>query len=114
MRRVSVVSALLSTAGLVLTGCTPSAPAPSNNPPSVSWSLYNLATRPTQNILGGGSPTVNISPGDEYMVTFHASSPAGIRSLTLSGKGTVICKNNNPPITESNPFTFSIAPTTIT
>jgi hypothetical protein len=114
MRHASVVSALLLTAGLVLTGCPPSTPAPSNNPPVVSWSLYDLATRQTQNVNGGGSPTVNIAPGDEYLVAFHANSPAGIQSLTLSGKGSVICNNNKPPFTESNPFTFSIGPTTIT
>jgi hypothetical protein len=76
--------------------------------------LYDLATRQTQNINGGGSPTAFINPGDEYLVAFHATSSAGIQTITLSGQGSVICSNNKPPFTEANPFTYSIGPSTIT
>jgi hypothetical protein len=110
------ISVLLLIACFLLTGCPPSNPVPNNNPPAVSWSLYDLATRQTQNIngAGAGTPTVFVNPGDEYMVTFHATSTAGIQSITMSGQGKVICNGNKPPYTEANPFPYSVAPTTIT
>jgi hypothetical protein len=112
-----VYLALIVAAACFLAGC-PTGPVSTTNPnpPSVSWTIYDQATRQSQSGLvpAGSGVTVFITPGDNYMTVFEASSPGGLKSLTLSGSGKVICSNNKAPYTESSPFTYSIAASTIT
>lgn len=108
------ISILLLIGCFVLTGCYPSKAIPNNNPPDVSWSLYDLTTHTQKLNAATGSPTVVLAPGDVYFVTFQATSSAGIHTITLSGNGKVNCRDYKFPFDTKHTFSYSIAPTTIT
>jgi hypothetical protein len=113
---IPTCTALVLIATCVLTGC-PTGPIQTNNPapPTTSWSILDQTTRLSQNLTPAGSGiTVFITPGDNYMVVFQATSPSGIKTTSLSGKGSVICHNNRPPYSESDPFAYTIPDQTIT
>ena len=113
---IASYSAVVLIATWVFTGC-PTGPVQTTNPtpPNTSWSILDQTTRQSQNLVPAGSVgTVFITPGDNYMVVFQATSPSGIKSTSLSGKGSVICHNNKPPYSESNAYAYTIADQTIT
>ena len=88
---------LILIVAVLCTGCS-TGPVQNANPvpPSASWSLLDSATGLTQQAMGPAS-TVFINPGDQYMVVFQASSPSGIKNITLSGTGDVACHDKSLP-----------------
>jgi len=108
--------ALIPMAACLFSGC-PTGPGSTTNttPPTPSWSILDQTSQGAlDNIVPAGSSiTVFINPGDNYMATFHAASPSGIKSITLSGSGSVICHNNQPPFNEASPFKYTIPTQTI-
>jgi hypothetical protein len=111
---------LLSLSFMILLTACPTGPGQNanSNPASLSFSLYDDSIRQSQNGMpaGAGSSglTFFIAPGDEYLVVLQAASPSGIKSITMSGAGSVICGNNMPPYTRTQPFKYTIPATTIT
>jgi hypothetical protein len=105
---------LILITALLLTACN-TGPVQNNNPnpPSTGWALLDSATGTTQNVAGGNGATVFVNPGDQYMVVFQANSSSGIKTITLSGAGSVICHNNQLPFNEANPFKYNIPPAVI-
>ncbi len=117
-RRIVIASytALALAAASFFSGCT-TGPVQTNNPnpPSGSFLVTDQETHTHLSVTpAGGSPvTVFIKPGDDYVVTYQAASPSGIKSITMSGSGEVICSNNQPPYDERDPFKYSIPAQTI-
>jgi hypothetical protein len=109
--RVLAGLGLIAAAACIFTGC-PTGPGSTTNttPAAPSWSILDQTTGGSQNNLvpAGSSITVFINPGDNYMATFLASSASGIKSITLSGSGSVICHNNAAPFSEASPFKYTI------
>lgn len=108
---------LVPTVACLFSGCS-TGPGSTTNPapPAPSWSVSDQTTH---GILSGLVPagtgfTVFITTGDDYIVTFKATSSSGIKTTTLSGSGEVICNNNQPPYNEEKPFKYSIPAQTIT
>jgi hypothetical protein len=109
--------ALIATAVCLLSGC-PTGPGSTTNPtpPTPTWSILDQTTRSSVNNLApaGSLITAFITPGDDYLVTFHATSSSGIKNITLSGSGEVICHNDQPPFNEASPFKYTIPAQRIT
>jgi hypothetical protein len=95
---------LIAMAAILFSGC-PTGPGSTTNttPPTPSLSLVDqTADGALDSIVPAGNViTVFINPGDNYMATFHATSSSGIKSITLSGSGEVICQNNQPSVTSA-------------
>ena len=97
-------------------GCSTGPGSTTNpNPPTSTWSILDQTTHLNLDGLSpaGSSLTVFINPGDNYLVNFTATSSSGVKSITLSGSGEVICHNNKPPYNEAKPFKYNIPTQTI-
>ena len=117
--RIQVLAgmAIIPLAACLFSGC-PTGPGSTTNttPPTPTWSISDHTNPvPLTGIAPAGSlVTAFIKPGDDYSVTFTATSSSGIKSITLSGSGEVICHNNQPPFNEASPFKYTIPAQTIT
>lgn len=117
MQRAAITILMTMLPGCALLASCSTGTVQTNNPtpPSVTWHLFHQSTGLTQNIVPANSLTnVFISPGDNYDVEFTAQENGGIKSISLSATGSVICSNNQGPYTQAHPFNYSIAATTAT
>jgi hypothetical protein len=108
--------ALITILACLVSGCSTGPGSTTNqNPPIPSWLVTDQTTRsqPVTVTPAGSSITEFINPGDDYVVTFQATSASGIKSISLSGSGEVICHDNKAPYSEGKPFKFTIPAQTI-
>jgi hypothetical protein len=109
--------ALITMAACLFSGCTTGPGSTTDTtPPTPSWSLADQTSGNHLDgiVPAGSSITIFINPGDNYIANFTATSSAGIKSITLSGSGEVICHNNQPPYNEAKPYKYTIPAQTIT
>ena len=89
------------------------------NPPSLTWSFGNVATKVNYS-AGGGSPsspaTVLGTIGADYNMGVQANNPGGVQSVSLTGSGMAICGGNSStaPYTQAHPFLFTVPPQSYT
>jgi hypothetical protein len=75
---LTFVSSLL----LLLGGCPTTSPNTHEaTPPTLSWNVYDVNSRTSQNFTGNQVYTPTL--GHEYRVTFTATDPGGIQQITL-------------------------------
>jgi hypothetical protein len=119
-RPTAHLAPMIVAAFLGLAACqTVTLPSSDPNPPSLTWSFGNIATKVNYS-AGGGSPsspaTVLGTIGADYNMGVQANNPGGVQSVSLTGRGMAICNGNSStaPYTQAHPFVFTIPPQSYT
>jgi hypothetical protein len=106
--------ALALACAAALAGCT-TGPIMSTdlNPPGYSWTFAEQSppNNAPQTVTSGFDPTppgTVISPGVDYLVVYHATSNAGLKSIAMTANLTVACSGRGGPYTISNPYNVTI------
>jgi len=119
-RPAAGLAPMIFTPLLGLAACqTVTLPPSDPNPPSLTWSFGNVATKVNYSTSGGSpsSPvTVLGTIGADYIMGVQANNPGGVKSVSLTGSGMAICSGNSStaPYTQAHPFSFTIPPQSYT